>query len=527
VSSQRRLIWGESPQTSSLPKSTQSGGTMKVQNVRLLLMTAFCALSMTCLHAQSSAPQAAATPAPSSSYKPITLGKIRFSGSLRVRPEIWDWFDTQAADPTYMYYASTLRLSLSQELTSLDWQVEFENPLLLGLPDNSVAPPPQGQLGLGATYYVVNDESRAAAGLFLKQGFLRWKGLFGDKKSSLRFGRFEVVDGSETTPADPTLAALKRDRIAHRLVGTFVFSHVGRSFDGAQYVRQGSTNITILGGRATEGVFLANGWDDMDTDILYGAATHGVGKTSPGEFRVFALSYHDGRRAPKVDNRPAAAIAADQHNIRLTSIGGHYIQTFPAGTGKLDVLLWGAGQFGNWGVLEHRAGAIAVEGGFQPKMKLKPWIRGGYSYSTGDDDPNDSVHGTFFQVLPTPRIYARFPFFNVMNNQDAFGELILRPHPKWTLRSDIHLLRLSNEHDLWYSGGGAFQQEKIFGFTGRPSHGSQSLSSLYDLSVDYVINPHLSVTGYYGVATGRTVIAKIYPNGETGQLGYGELSWKF
>ena len=499
---------------------------MKSKNNHYLLSAALLAAFVPCLPAQTS-PAKAASAAPSS-FKPITFGGVRFSGSLRVRPEVWDWFDTQAAEPNYAYFASMLRVGLSQERAHFDWQVEFEHPLLLGLPDNSVAPPPQGQLGLGATYFVVNDNSQAAAGLFLKQGFLRWKGLFGDKKSSLRFGRFEVVDGSETTPADPTLAALKRDRIAHRLIGTFVFSHVGRSFDGAQYVRGGSsTNITVTGGRATEGVFLTNGWDDMDTDILYGALTHTVGKTSRGEFRVFGLSYHDGRRAPKVDNRAASAIAADQHNIRITSVGGHYLQTVPAGSGKADLLLWGTGQFGSWGVLEHRAAAIAVEGGYQPKLKLKPWLRGGFSYSTGDDDPNDSRHGTFFQVLPTPRIYARFPFFNMMNNEDAFGELILRPHPKWTTRSDVHFLRLSNQHDLWYSGGGAFQQEKIFGYTGRPSHGSQSLANLYDLSVDYLVNPHLTLTGYYAIATGRTVIAKIYPGGETGQLGYAELTWRF
>ena len=33
------------------------------------------------------------------------------------------------------------------------------------------------------------------------------------------------------------------------------------------------------------------------------------------------------------------------------------------------------------------------------------------------------------QMLPTARIYARTPFFNLMDTVDAFGELILRPHP--------------------------------------------------------------------------------------------------
>jgi len=114
-----------------------------------------------------------------------------------------------------------------------------------------------------------------------------------------------------------------------------------------------------------------------------------------------------------------------------------------------------------------------------------------------------------------------------MTNEDGFAELILRPHPKSTTRSDAHFLRLTNANDLWYSGGGAFQQQKVFGYTGRPSHGSRSLANLYDLSVDYQVNPHLTLTGYYALATGRTVIEKIYPGGGIGQLGYAELNWKF
>lgn len=461
-----------------------------------------------------------------SASKPITFGGIRFSGSLRVRPEVWDWFDTNAAEPNYAYFASLLRLSLSQERPGWDWQAEFAQPLLLGLPDDAIAPAPQGQLGLGANYFAANTDSTAGY-FFVKQGFVRLRGIFGDKASSLRFGRFEFVDGAETSPKDATLAALKRDRIAHRLIGNFGFSHVGRSFDGVQYVRgTPGLNLTLVAARATQGVFQVNAWGELDTDILYGALTHVVGKGSPGEWRMFALSYHDGRRALKTDNRSAAARRADEHNIRVTSVGGHYVQTFRVGAGTVDALVWGAGQFGSWGVLDQRAGAIAVEGGFQPQLKLKPWFRGGYFYSTGDDNPNDGQHGTFFQVLPTPRIYARFPFYNLMNNQDAFAEVVLRPHPKWTIRSDAHFLRLSNTSDLWYTGGGAFQPA-TFGFVGRPSNGHRSLANVYDVSADYQVGPHVTLTGYYAAAAGRAVIQTIYPKGGTGQFGYAELNWKF
>jgi hypothetical protein len=77
----------------------------------------------------------------------LTFAGIHFSGSLRLRPEAWDWFDTTAAEPNYSYFSSLLRLSFSQERQSWDWQAEFAQPLLLGLPEDSIAPPRKGSWG--------------------------------------------------------------------------------------------------------------------------------------------------------------------------------------------------------------------------------------------------------------------------------------------------------------------------------------------------------------------------------------------
>jgi hypothetical protein len=206
----------------------------------------------------------------------------------------------------------------------------------------------------------------------------------------------------------------------------------------------------------------------IDADFYYGAFTKPFKfKTGESEMRLFALHYHDGRRVLKTDNRAAALRAADTDNIRLTTLGGHYIGVYKAGKGKVDALLRGAGQFGRFGQLDQRSGAIAAELGYsfagtKVADKLKPWLRGGYFRGTGDGDPNDGTHGTFFQVLPTPRIYARTPFFNSMNNEDVFGQLRIKPHAKLAVRFDAHRLRLSSSKDLWYVGGGAFQK-RTFG----------------------------------------------------------------
>lgn len=464
--------------------------------------------------------------------KQLKLGKVNVQGSLRLRAESYGWFEAPGFDDAYTFGAAQLRLSLSQQREKWDWLVEGEFPVLFNLPERAVAPAPRGQLGLGASYFAANGSQAASA--VLKQAYVKARGLFGDKQSSLKVGRFEFVDGAETTPKEATLAALKRDRLAHRLLGNFGFSHVGRSFDAVQYVRdKQSSNFTFVGGRAVEGVFQLRALKELDVDFWYGAYTKPLhAKRVESEFRLFGLHYHDGRGALKTDNRTAAARRADTENIRISTFGGHYIAAVKTKRGTLDVLAWGAGQFGDWGNLAHRAGAGSFEGGFQPAgplARVKTWVRAGYFRSTGDGDATDARHETFFQVMPTPRVYARFPFYNLMNSADAFAQVSLKPHARLTLRADVHGLRLSDSGDLWYTGGGAYQ-ETTFGYQGRPSGGRRGLGTLFDLSADVSVTPTTTLTFYGAGVRGGGVQSSIYPAGganPTARLFYAELLKRF
>lgn len=462
----------------------------------------------------------------------IKIGNVTFSGSLRLRVENYGWFETPGYDDKYTFGASVLRMSLGQQRDKFDWLLEGEFPVIVNLPEHAVAPAPQGQLGLGGSYFAANGHQDAS--VVFKQGFVRVKNLFGDNPSSLRVGRFEFIDGLETTPGDATLAALKRDHLAHRLIGHFGFTHVGRSFDALQYVRNTKhSNFTFVGGRVTEGVFQLRSLKELDVDLWYGAYTKPISnKTVNSEFRLLALHYHDGRGALKTDNRSLRLRRADADNIRVTTLGGNYIAAVKTTRGIVDLLAWGVGQFGDWGNQDHRAGAIAFEAGFQPSGMLasyKTWFRGGYARSSGDGDAADGRHNTFFQVLPTPRIYARFPFFNMMNTEDVYGQLKLKPHTRLSLRADVHHLRLSNGNDLWYSGGGAFQ-EGTFGYTGRPSGGRRSLGTLFDVSVDVTVTPTTTFTVYAAGVRGGGVQSFIYPaggNNPTSRFVYAELTRRF
>lgn len=441
----------------------------------------------------------------------------------RTRVDSWQWFAAPPANNSYGYVESLVRIGLAQRLHRWDWQLEVAQPSILDAPDNAVSSnAAAGQLGLGASYYAGNGSNSYPAAAFLKQGFARFDG----EETHVRLGRFEFIEGEETHPHDATIFWLQNNRIANRLIGNFGFSNAQRSFDGLDLHSQfGSWNITGFAARADQGVFNMNGNPELNVDVQYLALTHSAAK---GHVlgRVFALGYHDGRTGlTKTDNRALAMRSADHANIRIGTYGGDVLASVPAGHGQFDFLFWEAAQNGAWGVQSHRAGAAALEGGYQLSgVSTKPWLRGGWFRSTGDNNSSDGTHKTFFQVLPTPRVYARLPFYNLMNSTDTFVQIMDKPAKRLALRSDLHWLRLTSAHDLWYLGGGAFDN-KVFGYVGRPSNGSSSLASVADISADWITTKNVDLNFYYAYAQGKTVVGAIYPSDRNMQYGYVELNY--
>jgi hypothetical protein len=452
---------------------------------------------------------------------------VNFNLSYRARMEAWQWFAAPPASNAYAYGNSLLRLSVSQTLPRWDWRLELSQPAVIAAPDDAVAPnSAQGQLGLGATYYASSDNNSYPVAAFFKQGYLRYH--FGGEHSgkTFRIGRFEFFEGLETHPKNPAMLWLQVNRVSQRLISNFGFTNAQRSFDGIDaHYGERSWDITAFAARADQGVFNMNGNPELNVDAQYLAFT----KRALDEhvlWRAFAIGYHDGRTGiTKTDNRPAVVRATDHKNIRLGTYGGDIIAVAPAGPGQFDFVAWGAYQNGNWGSQSDSAGAAAIEGGYQlTHTGGAPWLRAGWFRGSGDNNPGDNRHTTFFQLLPTPRSYARLPFFNLMNNTDEFVSLMDKPVKRLALRSDLHGLQLTSGNDLWYAGGGAYDN-KSFGFSGHPSNGHTSLASLADISADWSASDSLAVSFYYGYAWGKTVVASIYPTGPDTQFGFVELDW--
>jgi hypothetical protein len=471
------------------------------------------------LAASAQTAPAAASPGPTA---PVSVGVYD-----RVRTDAVNFYDDVPYTTTYPYVEQLMRISVAQKVKNFDYMIEMSEANVFDVPTTSVdSVTARGQLFLGGTYFAANNSNTLPVAASFKQGYIRYHGKGPD--TSIRLGRFEFFEGQETTPKDPTMAWLQSNRVAQRLVGNFGFSNGQRSFDGIDaHYGKGTWDITAMAGRAVQGVFNMNANPELNVDLQYMAYTKRQMKDHL-MFRVFGIGYHDGRTGlTKTDNRAAAMRALDHQNIRVGSYGADVVAAVPAGPGSLDLLFWGVLQNGQWGLLNQNSGAYAVEGGYRwTKVVSKPWVRGGMLHTSGDTNPTDNTHNTFFLVLPTPRVYARFPFYDMANSNDQFVQVMDSPTKKLDLRTDLHFLQLASSADLWYQGGGAYDN-KVFGFTGRSSGGQSSFATVYDLSGDYALTPSLNLNLYYAHSFGKSVIAADFPQGKAADYGYLELVYKW
>ncbi|MSV32163.1 MAG: hypothetical protein EXQ57_06540 [Bryobacterales bacterium] len=152
-------------------------------------------------------------------------------------------------------------------------------------------------------------------------------------------------------------------------------------------------------------------------------------KTAAGQFRVGRVEFADGSEpAPK--NATLAALKTTRINMRLI---GHFGWTHAAGLStacptQKPVLTANLRSWARY-----------------PRVAFSRLMAGAGIKSR---NTADGTHNTFFHVLPTPRPFARFPFFNRMNNRDIYAELTLRSHARLSISNEFHGLSLANRNGL-------------------------------------------------------------------------------
>lgn len=465
------------------------------------------------------------------------LGQIndhwKINGDFRARYETFDFFQPNATNNNndYDFWALRTRLGVQYTDEFVDAYAQGEYSGVYGLPNNAQAAP-GGALGLGALYYTENNRQDNISDVHLKQAYANFKfGTLGFKGLSLKLGRFEQNEGMEYKTGDAKYDTLKLTRVSQRMMGSFEFAHAGRQFDGAMLVQDHAKyNFTFSTTHPTQGGFNLNAQDqNSHIDLIYAALTGKKDAFLPGlESRLFYLYYGDNRNIQVVDNRSAAQrLPLSQQNLSIHTVGTHWLTVNKLGPGAIDGLFWGAYQFGDWANLDHSAYAFDLETGYQlTELPLKPWLRGGFYQGSGDSNSKDGKHGTFFSVLPTVRIYAKFPYFNLMNINDAFAQLVLTPTASTKVNIDYHHLTLAETSDLFYAGAGATSRN-TFGVAGRAPTGSGSLGELVDITFNYVMNKHFNVTAYYAHAFGGQYEDTFYAKRHDADYAYVEFLTSF
>lgn len=457
-------------------------------------------------------------------------GKISLDFEEKVRVESWGTFDdgSKGKDADYTFTSSKMRLGAGFSSRLIDGYAQLHWAQLFGLPDDAM-------FGTGQLYFSNNhpvgarSDAQNIGYAAISQAWLRVRCPW-DEAMSARLGRIDYDSGLEpnTLPKDATLKWLRQNRISQRLIGTFEWTAVGRSFDGLQLAYdQPGWNVTLTGMKPTPGGFYLkrddvkeNGYSAHDVDIVAAVATLKDSMIHGLDSQAFYIYYNDNRgliQDPEIHN-----------------LGAHLLYTQDAGPGKMDLLFWGVYQFGDYARERHSAYAASFEGGYKFKAPWEPWLRAGYFYGSGDDNPKDNDHNTFFMMIPTVRVYAMTPFYTLMNTTDVFAQVILKPYSKVLVRSDLHRLWLTEKKDAWYLGSGITRPD-TFGYvtkTGHISKGDDDLGTLWDITC--TINDIYSYQGlslglnfYYGHVWGGDVVRDNFPKDEDMNFFYVEASIKF
>ena len=433
------------------------------------------------------------------------------------RVESWSYFQPKGdplalpppgtaplGSPDYTFIGDRAELGVRVAGSRFDLGGAFNYVRLENLPTNAIGP---GALGTGALYFAATGV-RYSYQLYLGELTLRVKSA--DRRASLAIGRMPYSSGGEYVSPNAQLESIKRTRLQSRLIGNFEFSLYQRRFDGARFdLDRERWHVTAAGFVPTQGGFEES--TNLSMPEVQIATVSATRKAPASEYQLFGAVYRD-RRPEKalVDNTFSFDRPVD---VTIATTGASYVRSTPLRFGDVDAVAWGAVQFGDWYGSTHRAASFALEGGHRwARAPLKPWLRGGLLWSSGDRNGEDRRHGTFFQMMPTSRKYALSTVASQMNMRDLFAQLAIEP-ARFRARIEVHALHLASAGDLWYAGSGATASTgRYFGFAGRASGGHTGLGTVVEGTLDVPIRKYWSINAYGATITAGDVVERWFTN---------------
>jgi Alginate export len=440
--------------------------------------------------------------------------KVTGTVSNVTRVESWSYFqpatdplaltDAPIGDPDYTFIGDRAEVSVRVGGRRVDLSGAFNYVRLENLPTKAIGP---GGFGSGAFYFAATGV-RYSYQLYLGELTARFKSA--DQQTSLTIGRMPFSSGGEVSTGSFSLQQLRAERLHSRLIGNFEWSYYQRRFDGARFdIDRPRWHFNLSAFVPTQGGFEES--TNLSMPKVQVAATSLALKSSNVDWQGFAYLYRDRRgQAAVVDNTLSIDRPVD---ITVATVGGSYIRILPRSSGEYDLVGWVAAQTGDWYGSAHRAGSVALEAGHRWRhARLAPWLRAGYLWASGDRNPDDGRHGTFFQMLPSSRKYALSSVYAQMNLRDAFLQLRIEPR-RFRARIEVHALHLASGADLWYQGSGATASSgRYFGFSGRAVSAGRpaGLGSLLEGTLDVPIRKYWSINGYAGVMSPGDAVQSMF-----------------
>jgi hypothetical protein len=308
----------------------------------------------------------------------------------------------------------------------------------------------------------------------------------------LRLGRVGIKMGTTLAYDEASWKYVKQKRMSQRLVGTVGWANAERVYDGGVgHFDVAGFHGEIFAAQPTTGVFdVSRAYRTQNGLLVYGSELTAKRGTwlDNAEVTAFFVGYQDARTT-------ALENAGIDGKINLYTFGASLLMVEPMGSGHLDVMLWGAGQVGDYGRARQGAWAFLGEFGYQlDEVFSQPWLRVGINYASGDPDPSDGDRRTFFNLLPTNHLYYGYidqlAFSNLV---DFLVQLKLKPHPKLGLELVWHRFWLASQNDGRYFGTGAFSRDGLGFASDESGLGSRDVGNELDVVASVKLSRNVSL----------------------------------
>jgi hypothetical protein len=338
-------------------------------------------------------------------------------------------------------------------------------------------------------------------------------GAEGDDSADLRQAWIEIGNPKEF----PLSLRLGRQILSYgdeRLVGAFDWNNLGRTFDAVKLRWEqknwwvegfASSVVTIDRGQFNQSDFF-NGNETDRQQVFSGLYFETTAiPFQATDFYVFHLHENDSAKyqsnpdgdtnfftiGTRWKSQPGAFA---KHETVTSKDGKTTVDEAPRPVG-LDYTGEFAFQTGHVRGMDLTAFATHADVGYTFDTPWLPRLALGYSFASGDSDPNDKDIETFQNLFPTNhKFYGQMDLFSWQNIHDLEIDTKISPIRQVTLRADFHAFWLATNEDTWYRANGST--------TVRPLNTSARDAGNYvgseiDFMATWQVNKHLQLEGGY------------------------------